>query len=35
MFRVFIKSFAEKDATDAATWYNQQRDGLGVEFYLL
>ena len=32
MYRVLIKPFAEKDATEAARWYNLQRDGLGVEF---
>jgi toxin ParE1/3/4 len=34
MHRLIIKPFAELDATKAANWYNDKRDGLGNEFLL-
>jgi toxin ParE1/3/4 len=34
MFKLIIKPFAESDASNAANWYNDQRDGLGEEFLL-
>lgn len=34
MHRLIIKPFAELDATEAANWYNDKRDGLGNEFLL-
>ena len=34
MHKLIIKPFAELDATDAANWYNNMRDGLGDEFLL-
>jgi len=34
MFKLIIKPFAEHDATDATSWYNKHRDGLGDEFLL-
>ena len=34
MYRVVIKPFAESDASDAAKWYNNKREGLGDEFLL-
>lgn len=34
MHRLSIKSCAELDATDAANWYNEKREGLGDDFLL-
>lgn len=34
MHKLIIKPFAELDATDAAKWYNEKREGLGDEFVL-
>lgn len=34
MYKLIIKPIAELEATDAAIWYNQKRDGLGNEFLL-
>ena len=34
MHKLIIKPFAELDATDAANWYNDKREGLGDEFLL-
>ena len=34
MHKLIIKPSAELEATDAAIWYNQKRDGLGNEFLL-
>jgi toxin ParE1/3/4 len=34
MHRLIIKPFAELDATEAANWYNDKREGLGNEFLL-
>jgi plasmid stabilization system protein ParE len=34
MYKLIIKPLAELDATEAAKWYNDKRDGLGDEFLL-
>lgn len=34
MYKLLIKADAETDATNAAFWYNLQREGLGEEFLL-
>jgi hypothetical protein len=34
MYKLFIKPFAELNATDAANWYNLKLEGLGNEFLL-
>ena len=34
MYKLIIKPFAELDATEAANWYNDKREGLGNEFLL-
>jgi toxin ParE1/3/4 len=34
MHRLIIKPFAELDASEAANWYNDTREGLGNEFLL-
>lgn len=34
MYKLIIKPLAELDATEAAKWYNNKRDGLGDEFLL-
>jgi plasmid stabilization system protein ParE len=34
MYRIIVKPIAETDATEAANWYNFQREGLGEEFLL-
>lgn len=34
MNKIVIKPFAELDATDAANWYNDKREGLGNDFLL-
>jgi toxin ParE1/3/4 len=34
MHKLIIKPFPELDATDAANWYNEKREGLGNEFVL-
>ena len=34
MHKLIIKPFTELDATDAANWYNEKREGLGDEFIL-
>jgi len=35
MHKIIIKPFAEIDATEAAKWYNDKREGLGNEFLLV
>ena len=35
MHKLIVKPFAELDATDAANWYNDKREGLGDEFLLV
>ena len=35
MYKLIIKAFAELDATEAANWYNDKREGLGNEFLLV
>ena len=34
MYRIIIEPFAEVDATQAALWYNDKRNGLGNDFLL-
>jgi toxin ParE1/3/4 len=34
MQMLIVKPFAELDATEAANWYNNKREGLGNEFLL-
>ena len=34
MYKLIIKPFAEEDAKDAVIWYNEKREGLGIEFLL-
>ncbi len=34
MYKLIITPFAEEDAKDAASWYNEKREGLGNEFLL-
>ena len=35
MYRLIIKPLAEIDATEAAKWYENAKEGLGYEFLLV